>query len=1433
MGCGREVVPLHPGLSGGAGPVLRWVRGADVRGAGGGSGGSAGGGRGFFCSFFGGFPLENIGGGRGGPRPGVGLVAGLGSGLVAGLGLGLVAGLGVRARGVDGSLAGMADDGRGVPPLVRADPAVRLLAGADLGLRRAAPVWTLVLKNLDKHTVGVNSGVRWRDVCEALELRRDVEVAVLCESGLECGVRPPGLRNGWVSFTAARAGGTAGCTVLIKRSRRPVLLQQLINEAMEVNVCVLYEGSWPQVLLAGYIADSLSVGTLERCVVRLLEELLERLKGGFLRCVGSESLAGAPVVFAMDFNARFGASEVVVAGRNLDLEGDQPFGGLPWVSEDGTLNQRGTVWMRMFRSWGIRLINDREETGGVRCARVTCRSGGGSSVIDGIGVEVASGCWSAVVDVHVGPPFDCEQDQPDARGLWPLLDAVGCHRCLCATFQRRVPQLRLPVSLPSSSFRLVAADVSQAQWRKFGNAADAHFMLRPVAERVVAPSIWDSIVGSVRAATGELRTPRVPVPRVVMTVHDKRAVRDLHRAKKAMGNRLMGGNVSRQWVAEAERRVRMRCRVLRAARDRAGRARERSFLLLLARDRTRFQRRFARRVCEVICGGKLAPQLPLQLLNGEGVPTVDKEECTLLLCEQFEKVGLAVPRICDCFTPFAFDLYEPIAAAAYLAVGSVPGPERQCKPFTLDELRRVCLRLKLGKAACMEGFYNDLWHKLAVRLVGEGWQQEWVERPLMSALLDAVNATFARLVPTPDRWMRQVIVPVLKPMMSGRNASDYRDVTLTSNEEKVYARMVELRLREVVEERGILDGAQHGFRVGLGCDTALWQLMCVVEKRALIERKPLFLVFWDVQKAFPSTWRARLVAMLVQQGIQGRLLDAVITSSAVVYERYVRVRGAPVSRALKESRGLSTGHVLSPLLYLLESNDMPGFLRDTAHPGVGVDVGGKRLASGHFADDGVGIATTADGMHHLLRRLEGYMDDARRKFNVEHKATVIMCFNVPEQERAQLSFTLSGKSVAIVDEFKYLGTTISSDMRYGGTKRAHPPSLSRATREAMMQRVNAVQRHLVTAVRARELSVRVLRQVVTEMCSAAEYGSGVMVRAAWDDMERLLVDSVKRVLGVPVSQQGIPGECLMGELGFVSFDARAAMHTLRIWDAIMSRPVDSFPRLAWTALITACDRAGSPDYTLVARVKEVLESVHRSAWFASGLPHDESSPTGYERGASPKELLCNREAVKWRAACAKGMLRDYNMVRTEGLRYQEYLEHPDWGVRLAMWRLRTNVSCLMECLGRHRGIQVADRVCPCGGCDKPNEVESVRHMLLVCSRWNARRQRLVDAVLANPDLSVALREALGGGVAVRPDMWMRLMLGGPLHELGVEYTEPVAQLALRISSRVWRRVDGPSAAAVVRARRALSDREEVVRTVGPKIKAWYVERAVLAGYDGV
>jgi hypothetical protein len=79
------------------------------------------------------------------------------------------------------------------------------------------------------------------------------------------------------------------------------------------------------------------------------------------------------------------------------------------------------------------------------------------------------------------------------------------------------------------------------------------------------------------------------------------------------------------------------------------------------------------------------------------------------------------------------------------------------------------------------------------------------------------------------------------------------------------------------------------------------------------------------------------------------------------------------------------------------------------------------------------------------------------------------------------------------------------------------------------------------------------------------------------------------------------------------FDARASMHTLRVWDAIMAA---ALPRLAWLELVNACEAlpGGPPTSSLVARVKEILQSVNRPALFAVGRSSDDSTGTGYVRG---------------------------------------------------------------------------------------------------------------------------------------------------------------------------------------------------------------------------
>ena len=73
-----------------------------------------------------------------------------------------------------------------------------------------------------------------------------------------------------------------------------------------------------------------------------------------------------------------------------------------------------------------------------------------------------------------------------------------------------------------------------------------------------------------------------------------------------------------------------------------------------------------------------------------------------------------------------------------------------------------------------------------------------------------------------------------------------------------------------------------------------------------------------------------------------------------------------------------------------------------------------------------------------------------------------------------------------------------------------------------------------------------------------------------------------------------------------------------------------------------------------------------------------------------------------------------------------------------------------------------------------------------------------------------------------------------MHEMGVEYTEAIAVLLKRISSRMWDR--DVSDIAVDRARQAVRDRTTLQWlhwVTGRHIKNWYLQRAVLAGYDRV
>ena len=123
-----------------------------------------------------------------------------------------------------------------------------------------------------------------------------------------------------------------------------------------------------------------------------------------------------------------------------------------------------------------------------------------------------------------------------------------------------------------------------------------------------------------------------------------------------------------------------------------------------------------------------------------------------------------------------------------------------------------------------------------------------------------------------------------------------------------------------------------------------------------------------------------------------------------------------------------------------------------------------------------------------------------------------------------------------------------------------------------------------------------------------------------------------------------------------------------------------------------------------------------------------------------------------------------------------------------------------------------------------------------CSAKRSRAESRLDARGAGGRRAPEWRQLGGkylrshlrlGSIDANPDMWLRLMLGGPMHEMGVEYTEAVAVLLKRISSRMWDR--DVSDIDVDRVRQAVRDRTTLHWVTGRLIKNWYLQRAVLAG----
>ena len=216
------------------------------------------------------------------------------------------------------------------------------------------------------------------------------------------------------------------------------------------------------------------------------------------------------------------------------------------------------------------------------------------------------------------------------------------------------------------------------------------------------------------------------------------------------------------------------------------------------------------------------------------------------------------------------------------------------------------------------------------------------------------------------------------------------------------------------DRHNILYPLQHGFRKGLSCDTQLLEFIDDITKNIDAGRQTDCLIM-DFSKAFDKVSHRLLVRKLHNYGINGKT-NTWIKNFLLDRKQTVVVEGE-TSDYIEVESGVPQGSVLGPSLFLYYINDMPDNITSTI-----------RL----FADDTIAYLTITsdtdkDHLQEDLNRLSEWEDTWMMKFHPE-KCNVLSISK--KKTPMKYNYVLHGHTLEHVTTAKYLGVTISSDLKW-------------------------------------------------------------------------------------------------------------------------------------------------------------------------------------------------------------------------------------------------------------------------------------------------------------------------------------------------------------------------------------------------------------------
>lgn len=389
----------------------------------------------------------------------------------------------------------------------------------------------------------------------------------------------------------------------------------------------------------------------------------------------------------------------------------------------------------------------------------------------------------------------------------------------------------------------------------------------------------------------------------------------------------------------------------------------------------------------------------------------------------------------------------------------------------------------------------------------------------------------------PEDWLIGVIVPFYKNTGDTKDVNNYRGITLLSCLGKLFTTMLNVRLTKFCDGNDIIKEMQAGFRQGYSTTDHLFVLKHLIDLFQY-KRKRLYCLYVDYRQAFDLVWKNGLWHKLLNVEINGKVIR-------VIQNMYNNIKSCfsvnqEISDYFVSYTGVRQEETLSPLLFSLYVNDIENHLLESNCDFIKINEAWidcmLKVLVLMYADDSVILADSETRLNNALRAMEIYCD--KWKLDINYRKTKVTIFSIGKIEVEDYAFQFKGDSIEVVDSYKYLGVTMSSN---GGF---------RTCQDQLCQRGKRAMYSLIAMCRKFDLPIDLQLDLFDAMVMPIiMYGCEIWGYKIIKDVENIQVTFLKNVLGV---RKTTCNSMVYGELGKFPVNIHVKYRMLSYWMRILS-----------------------------------------------------------------------------------------------------------------------------------------------------------------------------------------------------------------------------------------------------------------------------------------